>query len=77
LGRRNSQTTYYWNEEKEQIVCGCFRGTLEEFENKVKETHGDNDFAKGYFKWINAVKNYKLTYEVTNDSYTTNDERIK
>ena len=59
LGSRNSQTTFYWNEEKEQIVCGCFKGTLEEFETKVKETHGDNDFAKGYFKWIELVRMYK------------------
>jgi len=60
LGRRKSQTTYYWNEEIGQIVCGCFRGTLEEFEKKVKKTHGNNDFAKGYFKFINALRNYKL-----------------
>jgi len=62
LGSRDSQTTYYWNEQIEQIVCGCFCGTLEEFENQIKVTHGENDFAKGYFDWINAVKNYKQTY---------------
>jgi hypothetical protein len=62
LGSRNSQTTFYWNDEKEQIVCGCFKGTLLEFETKIKETHGDNDFAKGYFNWIEAVKQYRLTY---------------
>jgi len=59
LGSRNSQTTYYWNDENEKIVCGCFKGTLEEFETKVKITHGDNDFAKGYLKWIELVKIYK------------------
>jgi hypothetical protein len=62
LGSRNLQTTFYWNEEMEQIVCGCFQGTLQEFEEKIKETHGENNFAKGYFQWIVAVKNYKLTY---------------
>jgi hypothetical protein len=62
LGSRDSQTTFYWNNEKEQIVCGCFKGTLEEFEEKIKETHGDNEFAQGYFKWIDAIKFYKLTY---------------
>jgi hypothetical protein len=41
-------------------VCGCFKGTLQEFEQKVKETHKNNDYAKNYFKWIDAVKNYKL-----------------
>jgi len=62
LGSRDSQTTFYWNNEKEQIVCGCYKGTLEEFEEKIKETHGDNEFAQGYFKWIDAIKFYKLTY---------------
>lgn len=62
LGSRNTHTTFYWNEDKEQIVCGCFKGTLKEFESKVKETHGDNDHANGYLKWIDAVKFYKLTY---------------
>jgi hypothetical protein len=59
LGSRNSQTTFYWNAENEQIICGCFKGTLEEFEEQVKITHGDNDFAKGYFKWIELVKMYR------------------
>ena len=59
LGSRNSQTTYYWNDENEQIVCGCFKGTLDEFEEKVKKTHGDNHHAKDYLKWIDAVKFYK------------------
>jgi len=62
LGSRDSQTAFYWNNEKEQIVCGCYKGTLEEFKEKIKETHGDNEFAQGYFKWIDAVKFYKLTY---------------
>jgi hypothetical protein len=42
----------------EQIVCGCFKGTLQEFEEKIKETHGENYFAKGYFQWIAKVKAY-------------------
>jgi hypothetical protein len=56
---RNSQTTYYWNTEREQVWCwvGQFKGTLEEFETNVKETHGDNVVAKEYCKWIQAVKN--------------------
>jgi hypothetical protein len=59
LGSRNSQTTYYWNAEKEQVVCGCFKGTLQEFEDKVKLTHGDNDYAKAYLQWIEKVKIYR------------------
>ena len=46
-------------------MCGCFEGTLEEFELKVKETHGDNQHAQDYHKWIQRVKLYK---EVTNET---------
>lgn len=28
--------------------CGCFYGTLDEFREKVKKTHGDSKFAKEY-----------------------------
>lgn len=58
LGSRYSQTTYYWNEERDQIVCGCFIGTMQEFKDKIKKTHNENEFAKGYFKWIEAVETY-------------------
>ena len=61
LGSGNSQTTYYWNEDHEQIVWGSFKGTLQDFEEKVKERHGDTEIAKGYLDWIESVKNYKLT----------------
>ena len=59
LGSRKDQTTYYWNDENEQIVCGCFNGTLQQFKDKIKEKHGNNEFAKGYYKWIGAVEIYK------------------
>ena len=59
IGSRNSQTTYYWNEEKEQIICGCFKGTLQEFKEAIEKEHSDNDHSKAYFKWIEAVENYK------------------
>ena len=38
------------------VSCGCFSGTLEEFENKVKETHGNNKFAREYLALIEAAK---------------------
>jgi hypothetical protein len=61
IGSQNEQTTFYWNDEKEQIVRGCFVGNLEEFESKIKETHGDNEHAQDYFKWIEKIKFYKKT----------------
>jgi len=58
IGSRDSQTTYYWTDETEQIICGCFKGTMEEFEDAIKETHGDNEHGKSYMNWIKRVKNY-------------------
>lgn len=59
MGSRNQQTMYYWNEEKEQIVCGCFNGTLQEFKDAIKKEHSDNEHAKEYFNWIKKVETYK------------------
>jgi len=60
LGSRNSQTTYYWNNDNEQVVCGCFNGKLTEFEKRVKQIHKDNEYAIGYLNWIEKIKKYKL-----------------
>lgn len=30
------------------VRCGCFSGTLEEFREKVKETHGESKLAEEY-----------------------------
>ena len=56
MGSRNAQTTTYWDEEKQLVVCGCFRGTLDEFKNKVNATHGDNEHGKAYQKYIGIVE---------------------
>jgi hypothetical protein len=42
-------------------VWGSFKGTLQDFEEKVKERHGDTEISKGYLDWVESVKNYKLT----------------
>ena len=62
VGSRKDQTTFYYgeteNNEKEiQVVCGCFRGNLEDFEKAVLETHKDNDlYREQYLKEIEKVK---------------------
>ena len=38
------------------VRCGCFRGTLEEFVAKVKETHNDNEHARNYLAIAEFVK---------------------
>ena len=57
LGRRHGTTTIYRNKDGGLTVsCGCFLGTLEEFEAKVKETHGDNLFGREYRALIELAK---------------------
>lgn len=59
IGRRNGQSTFYWNSEHEQVICGCFRGTLEQFEERVNTVHGDNEHGIAYRNWIEKIKQYK------------------
>lgn len=57
FGSRNRNTTMFRTKGGNICVsCGCFSGTLQEFENKVKETHGNNKFAKEYLALIEAAK---------------------
>ena len=59
IGSRFDQSTYYFTDKHEQIVCGCFKGILQKFEDRVNTVHGDSQHGKDYFKWIKAVKDYK------------------
>lgn len=49
FGSERRTTTFYRQKEKSiGVTCGCFTGTIDEFREKVKETHGDSKFAKEY-----------------------------
>lgn len=61
IGSRNSQTTFYYGEADKgmevQVVCGCFRGNLEEFETAVMKTHKNCDeYREQYLREIEKVK---------------------
>lgn len=57
FGSRNRNTTMFRAKSGNICVsCGCFIGSLQEFENKVKETHGNNKFAKEYLALVEAAK---------------------
>ena len=61
IGSRNSQTTFYYGETDKgmevQVVCGCFRGNLEEFETAVMKTHKNCDeYREQYLREIEKVK---------------------
>ena len=49
FGSKNRHTTFFrCKDDTIKVICGCFTGTLDEFRDKVKETHGDNKYAKEY-----------------------------
>ena len=57
IGSRNDcLSAIKWTENKIEILTGCYRGKLAEFEEKVKEVHGDNEHGKAYIKAIDLIK---------------------
>ena len=57
LGSFNRNTTFFkCKDDHIHVSCGCFSGNLEEFENKVKETHGNSKYAKEYLACVEVVK---------------------
>ena len=64
IGSRNGYTTIYHTDKGIFVRCGCFRGSLNEFSKKVKETHGESKHAKDYLALIDFVK---AKYDERND----------
>ena len=57
LGSSNRNTTFFKCKDSSiGVTCGCFSGSLVEFQVKVKETHGDNKYAREYLKAAEIVK---------------------
>ena len=56
IGSRNGNTTIYHTDKGVFVSCGCFRGTLDEFAKKVKETHRYNNHARDYKALVEFVK---------------------
>ena len=55
IGSAKRMTTYCFDEDV--IWCGCFKGSLQEFEVKVNETHKNNEmYLKEYLGAINYIK---------------------
>ena len=58
IGSRKDITTYCFEDDK--ITCGCFSGTLAEFQAKVKATHKDNKQYlaeyKGFIEYLKPLK---------------------
>ena len=59
IGSRNDYTTFFRSNDNDIIVkCGCFRGNLSKFLEKVNETHGDNKYAAEYRAAIEIAKRH-------------------
>ena len=57
IGSRNDITTFYCLKQGGiGVNCGCFNGTLDEFEAAVHETHAGNEHEKAYMAAIRMAK---------------------
>ena len=57
IGSRNGCTYFFKTLSNIYVRCGCFFGTIDEFEQKVKETHEHNEqYLKEYLEAIKYAK---------------------
>ena len=57
FGSSNRHThAYLTGDNTVEITCGCFRGSIEEFEKKVKNTHTGTVYENQYNAIINVIK---------------------
>ena len=57
IGSRNNITTFFKTANNDiKVSCGCFTGNIEEFLEKVNETHGNNNYAKEYKTAVEIAK---------------------
>ena len=69
MGSRNDVTTFFRNVNNQiSVVCGCFYGTIDEFAEQVKKTHGDNKHAHDYNRAIQMAKIWIDLSEVENET---------
>ena len=59
LGSHNRSASFFKCKDGHiHVLCGCFDGNLDEFENKVKKEHGNSKYAKEYLGFIEVVKTH-------------------
>lgn len=57
FGSANRHThAYLTKDNKVEITCGCFNGSIEEFAKKVEQTHSGTVYEKAYKAIINVIK---------------------
>ncbi len=55
IGSRNDTIYVYWSCDRTEVICGCFRGSLLNFEEAVENTHKDNEHGQRYKELINQA----------------------
>ena len=50
IGSRDDTTTAFRTVDGVRVKCGCFYGSIDEFEEQAKKTHGDNRHGKTNYK---------------------------
>lgn len=57
IGSRNDITTFFRDQENGiSVMCGCFCGTIDEFAEAVKKTHGGTKYEKEYMAAIAVAR---------------------
>ena len=56
IGSRRDYTTIFHADKGVFVRCGCFKGTLDEFEAKVKKNHNGSKHEKDYLALIQFAK---------------------
>ena len=63
FGREFRATSFFREKNKSiGVKCGCFYGSIAEFRDKVKETHGESKTAKEYLMLADLME-YKFSEE--------------
>ena len=60
IGSREAQTVVYALGDNIQVVCGCYRGNLVEFRERVTEVYGGTDeiHYNNYMRFIEFAETY-------------------
>ena len=57
IGSRDDFTTFYkTNSDGIYVACGCFNGNIDQFIDRVKNTHGSNWYAQAYLAAAELAK---------------------
>ena len=67
IGSRDGFTTFLSGEDGIYVSCGCFYGSISEFEKAVEKTHAGTKHEKDYKLAIELAKSRIVTTEVNED----------